>query len=87
MDVLVRWPYYHPPMKLLGEEALMAGDVPSGCLYLWTYDELFRGLSSVRDELSACPAPLLEAYAASIPIPRYRSFPFPPGDREAARRD
>jgi hypothetical protein len=77
--VLERSPYYFPAIKLLGEQALARGEPETGCRYLWIYDEMFRRQSSVHRALGRhCEAAWLEAYRATIPLPRYGAFPFAP---------
>ena len=46
--VLQEAPYYHPAVRLLGEIAIRDGDRQGACLYLWVYDQLFRGRSAAH---------------------------------------
>jgi len=77
--LLDRSPYYFPAIKLLGEQALVRGESATACRYLWIYDEMFRRRSSVHHLLGRhCEAAWLESFRDTIPMPRYRAFPFAP---------
>jgi hypothetical protein len=77
--VLQRSPYYFPAIKLLGEQALARGERENGCRSLWIYDEMFRRRSSVHHLLGRyCEPGWFESFRATIPMPRYRAFPFAP---------
>jgi hypothetical protein len=75
LAVLARSPYYGPAVKLLGEVALTAGDSPAGCFYLWLYDALFHGASSVHPRLAECPPSWLASFPRQQPVPYYGPFP------------
>jgi O-antigen ligase len=78
--LLERSPYYFPAIKLLGEQALVRTETETACRYLWIYDEMFRRRSSVHYLLGHhCEAAWLESFRDTIPMPRYRAFPFAPG--------
>jgi hypothetical protein len=77
VQVLQRAPYYHPAIRLLGEEAAANGDRDEGCLYLWIYDELFRERSSVHARVGALCGRVPPAnLPAGIRMPYYDKFPF-----------
>jgi hypothetical protein len=78
--ILERSPYYYPAIKLLGQEALSHGQRQEGCLYLWMYDGLFVGSSSVHATVAAeCPPDLVDTFRARVRMPRYEEFPLPAG--------
>jgi hypothetical protein len=82
VQVLQRAPYYHPAIRLLGEEAAANGDRDEGCLYLWIYDELFRERSSVHTRLGALCGRVPPAnLPAGIRMPYYEKFPFATSER------
>ena len=79
--VLERAPHYPPAIKLLGQLALIAGDREAGCTYLTAYDVLFRGASTLHEELLArCDERERRAAAARVPSPRYEVFPLAGAD-------
>jgi hypothetical protein len=76
LAVLERSPYYGPALKLLGEIALSAGEDETGCFYLWLYDALYRGASSVHSRtVQSCRPDWLASYAQQQPIPYYGPCP------------
>jgi hypothetical protein len=87
-EVLRRAPHYPPAIKLLAQEALASGDVEAGCVYLFTYDRLFRGQSTLSGELArSCDERARQAAARRVPSPHYDRFPFAGADaRERAPR-
>ena len=77
--VLERSPYYFPAIKLLGEQALAAGERQAACRYLWIYDEFFARRTTVHRHLGRyCTPEEFAAFWATIPMPHYGSFPFAP---------
>jgi O-antigen ligase len=79
--VLRRAPHYPPAIKLIAEQALAAGDRDAACVYLYAYDQLFRGQSTMAPELArSCPAALREQAARRVPSPHYRRFPLAGAD-------
>lgn len=82
--VLRRSPYYHPAILLLGQIADTQGDHEGACLYLWVYDELFRGRSAAHERArEACGGriPVPPALAARMPF--YGVLPLAPADTPA----
>jgi O-antigen ligase len=78
---LVRSPYYHPAIRLLGEEAAAAGDRERACLYLWVYDRLLRERSRDHRLVGAlCGEERPARLPARTRIPYYGTFPLAPGD-------
>lgn len=76
LGVLDRAPHYPPAMKLIAQQALVAGDRAAACVYLWTYDLLFRGQSSLHAEWMAwCDGAARHAAAQRVPSPHYVRFP------------
>jgi len=76
LRVLRSSPYYHPAIRLLGEEAVARGDREEGCLYFWVHDQLFRERSAVHEQVGplcggAAPARL----PAGITMPYYGTLP------------
>ena len=81
VQTLRRSPYYHPAIRLLGEEAAAIGDLPGACLYLWIYDELFREHSAVHAQLGAlCGNAPPKGLPAGITMPYYRTLPMAGSD-------
>jgi hypothetical protein len=81
VQTLRRSPYYHPAIRLLGEEAAASGDLPGACHYLWIYDELFRERSSFHPRLGAlCGNTPPTGFPASVPMPYYGSLPLTRSD-------
>lgn len=79
--VLRRVPYYHPAIRLLAEVAAVDGDRRAACRYLWIYDQLFRGRSSVRPHLeSICGAAPPSSLPPGIDWPYYGAMPLAEGD-------
>ena len=73
---LRRSPYYHPAIRLLGEEAVAHGDLEEACLYFWIYDELFRKRSAVHQRLGAlCGEAKPASLPAGITMPYYGELP------------
>jgi O-antigen ligase len=81
VQTLRRSPYYHPAIRLLGEEAAANGDLPGACHYLWIYDELFRERSAVHSRLGASCG---NAPPAGVPpwvtMPYYGKLPLAESD-------
>jgi hypothetical protein len=81
VQVVRRSPYYHPAMRLLGEEAAAHGDRREACHYLWLYDKLFRERSAVHVQLgSLCGEMPPPSLPTGLPMPYYGTLPL-------ARRD
>lgn len=71
VTVLRRSPYYHPAILMLGDVADLDGDREGACLYLWIYDELFRGRSVAHERVQAVCAgrpPRERPQAARMPF-------------------
>jgi hypothetical protein len=80
--VLEDAPYYHPAIRLLGEIAIRDGDRQGACLYLWVYDQLFRGRSAVHSRLhSWCGDTPPARLPAGATMPFYRTMPLAERDR------
>jgi O-antigen ligase len=78
---LERSPYYHPAIRLLGEEAETAGDPERACLYLWIYDRLFRGRSAMPPRVHAlCGDGPPAALPPGVTMPYYGELPLAPSD-------
>ena len=76
LRVLDRAPHYPPAMKLLAQQTAVAGDHEAACLALWTYDQLFRGQSSLHgDLLATCSDADRARAAARVPTPHYGRYP------------
>jgi hypothetical protein len=85
VQVLRRSPYYHPAIRLLGEEAAAHGDRGEACLYLWVYDRLFRERSAVHARLGPlCGGAPPTSLPAGFSMPYYRELPL--AERDAALR-
>ena len=83
VHVLQRAPYYHPAIRMLGEIAAADGDRRGACLYLWTYDELFRGRSSVHSRLgSLCDGTPPPGAPTGITMPYYGTMPLAENDAQ-----
>jgi hypothetical protein len=81
--ILRRSPYYHPAIRTLGEIAAADGDNPGACLYLWTYDQLFRGRSPVHSRLpTLCGNAPPAGGPPGVNVPYYRRMPLT--DKDAA---
>lgn len=80
MRTLERSPYYHPAIRLLGEEAASAGDRERACLYLWIYDRLFKGRSADHARLGALCGDRPPSLPAGVTMPFYGTFPLAPSD-------
>ncbi len=75
-ETLQRSPYYHPAIRLLGETAAAAGHREEACLYLWIYDELFRGRSPVHPAvLNFCGGVRPAGLPRGFTMPHYRKLP------------
>jgi O-antigen ligase len=85
VQVLQRSPYYHPAIRLLGEEAAAHGDPQEACRYLWVYDQLFRERSAVHARLGRlCGDEPPAGLPAGFSVPYYRELPLTA--RDAALR-
>ena len=84
--VLQRSPYYYPAILMLGEIAAADGDRRGACLYLWVYDQLFRGRGSAHSRLgSLCGGtPPINVPAG---MPYYGTMPLAERDVDSARRE
>jgi hypothetical protein len=83
--VLRRSPYYHPAIRLLGEEAAAHGNLQEACLYLWVYDQLFRERSAVHPRLGPfCGDAPPTSLPTGLSMPYYRELPF--AERDAVLR-
>jgi hypothetical protein len=81
LRVLKSSPYYHPAIRLLGEEALASGDREGGCLYFWVYDQLFRERSAVHGRVAAlCGDAPPAGLPAGITMPYYGTLPLARSD-------
>ncbi len=79
--VLRRAPHYPPAMKLLAQQAAVAGDHEAACIYMTAYDALFRGQSTLHADLMAvCDEGARRAAAQRIATPDYEGFPFAGAD-------
>jgi O-antigen ligase len=79
--VLERAPHYPPAIKLLAQLALIAGDREAGCTYLTAYEVLFRGQSTLHEELQTrCDARERGRAALRVPSSLYEVFPLAGGD-------
>lgn len=75
-SVLERAPHYPPAVKLLAEQAMVAGDRDAACVYMAAYEALFRRESTLHaDFLSTCDEERRRAAAARVPTPFYSRFP------------
>lgn len=74
--VLQRAPHYPPAIKLLAQQALVAGDREAACVYMAAYEALFRGQSSLHgDYLGSCDEGARQAAWQKVPSPHYTRFP------------
>jgi hypothetical protein len=74
--VLRRAPHYPPAVKLLAQQALLAGDRDAACVYMAAYEALFRGRSTLHSELVDNCDPQRRAVATGrVPTPFYARFP------------
>jgi len=81
VGVLRRSPYYYPAIRMLGEVAAADGDRRGACLYLWTYDELFRGLSPIHSRLHAlCDKTPPAGVPTGVTMPYYGRMPLASSD-------
>ena len=80
---LDRSPYYHPAIRLLGEEAASAGDRRRACRYLWIYDQLFRERSVVHGRLDALCGGEPPDLPVGASVPFYGTFPLAESDAAA----
>jgi hypothetical protein len=80
VQALQRSPYYHPAIRLFGEEAAANGDRQEGCLYLWIYDELFRERSAVHSRVGALCDHTRPNLPAGITMPYYGKLPLAQND-------
>ncbi|HET8645740.1 MAG TPA: O-antigen ligase family protein, partial [Vicinamibacteria bacterium] len=79
--VLERAPHYPPAVKLLAQQALVAGDREAACVYMAAYEALFRGRSSLHaDFMQACDEEARRGGRARVPSPHYERFPLAGGD-------
>jgi hypothetical protein len=81
VEVLERSPYYHPAIRLLGEEAAAHGDRREACLYLWIYDRLFRERSAVHARVETlCGDAAPPGLPAGFSMPYYGRLPLSQSD-------
>lgn len=81
LQVLRHSPYYHPAIRVLGEESATNGDLDEACLYLWVYDELFRERSAIHARAGAlCASAPPAALPAGTTMPYYGKLPIAKSD-------
>jgi hypothetical protein len=79
--VLERAPHYPPAVKLIAQQAAVAGDREAACVYMAAYEALFRGGSSLHEEfLRGCDETARRAAAARVPGAFYARFPLAGAD-------
>ena len=84
VHVLQDSPYYYPAIRMLGEIAAADGDRRGSCLYLWTYDQLFRGGSSVHSRLGTLCEGTPPAGLPAALMPYYGKMPL--AERDGVRQ-
>jgi O-antigen ligase len=81
LQVLQHSPYYHPAIRVLGEESATNGDLDAACLYLWVYDELFRERSAIHARVGAlCAGAPPAALPPGMMMPYYGKLPIAKSD-------